>query len=70
MSETLDQLRDKYGSGRTCTKCGRPKPRMDSSPCFACVLDNVAESQRIVAEAQRIVAEASLPQPQVKGDAK
>ena len=46
----LDALRDIFGSGRVCTKCGREKPRMDSSPCFRCVMENVKEAELIAKE--------------------
>ncbi len=32
----------------TCTKCGRDKPRMDSSPCGQCVSELVAETRELV----------------------
>jgi len=48
--KTLDQLRNEIGDGRTCSKCGREKPRMDRSPCYRCVLDNIVAAERAMAE--------------------
>ena len=56
--------------GSFCTKCGQPKPRMDSSPCFRCVSRNVREAEQAAIRVAGEYVRRRSRQARIKQEAK